>query len=631
MLALWRTVGRLLQVLPAGTRRFVLRFAVLQSALAILDVLALGLLAATLGPLLSGSAVTLPVIGRLEGNDQLRTLLVAAGALIVAKSVLAIALQRWATRRFATFEQALGAQLLAATFRAPWTERLKRNATDLVRSTDVGVGATVSGVLIPACQLAGEVMTFVAVLVVLVVAQPLLASATVAYFAVVGIGLYVWVLRRAVRAGQDNRASSARAVRLLAEMVHALKEITLRGRSAELSALVLEVRSSASRARADQAFLGAIPRYVLEAALVGGLGLGAVIGYAQGGPEAALAAVALFGVAGFRVVPSLTRFQTILAQTGANAPFAEQVLTEIERSRRYTSADPDAGSAPLPEHATSLRVQDVTFTYPGAATPAVADVDLELPFGTTLALVGASGSGKSTLVDLMLGLLEPDDGRLLVGDRPLPEVLRAWRSRVGYVPQEVALFDASVAHNVALAWRDAEVDDDRVRRALARAQLLDHVEARPDGIHAAVGDRGIALSGGQRQRLGIARALYTDPLVLVLDEATSALDTSTEAAVTDAIRDLAGEVSVVVVAHRLATIRHSDQVCFLSDGALVASGTFADVVAAVPDFAAQAALAGLIGPVTPPEPASGPAPARGPGAPTTAPTSTADADEDPDA
>ena len=594
MLALWRTVRQLMTVLPAGTRRFIATFAVLQSLLAVLDVAALGLLAIVLAPMLTGQALTLPVVGITLGEPQdFGIVLLIVGSLIVLKSVLAISLQWWATRRFARFEQVLGAKLLEATFKAPWTERLSRNSTDIIRSTDVGVGSTVAGVLIPFCQLAGEVFTFVAVLSVLLVAQPVLATATIVYFGIVAFLLYRVVLRRAVRAGQDNRKFSGRAMRLVSEMVHSLKEVTLRDKSQEVADTVLKVRRRASTARANQNFLGVIPRYVLEAGLVGGLIIGGFIGYLQNGVTGAVTAIALFGVAGFRLVPSLTRFQTIMGQTGANMPFAEQVLEEIERGKEYVDAELTGGNEPLPEGARTLRLESVTFTYPGAATPAVRDVSLTLPFGHTLALVGASGSGKSTLVDLILGLLQPDSGEILVQDRPLRDVLKAWRSRVGYVPQEVTLFDASVARNVALAWDDANVDEEQVRRALDRAQLLDVVESRPDGIHGKVGERGLQLSGGQRQRLGVARALYTDPLVLVMDEATSALDTSTEAAVTSAIRELSGEVSVIVVAHRLATIRHSEQVCFMRDGELLASGTFEEVVAAQPDFAAQAALAGL--------------------------------------
>lgn len=177
-------------------------------------------------------------------------------------------------------------------------------------------------------------------------------------------------------------------------------------------------------------------------------------------------------------------------------------------------------------------------------------------------------------------------------DVPLNEVLADWRSRVGYVPQDVAIFDGSIAQNVALTWSD-DFDEQRVREALGKAQLLGTVEARAGGIHGRVGERGLALSGGQRQRLGIARALYVDPLVLVLDEATSALDTATEAAVASAISELHGEITVISVAHRLSTIRHSDQVCFMKDGSIVSRGSFDEVIAGNTDFAQQAMLAGL--------------------------------------
>ncbi len=589
------TIRELLTVLPDGSRRFILTFALLQSSLAALDVAALGLLAVILTPMLTGTEIDLPVLGTLSDAADFRNILIAVGLLIISKSVLAIGLQYWATRRFARFEQSLGAQLLATTFKAPWTERLQRNSTDIVRSTDVGVGATVAGVLIPFAQLSGEIFTFIAVMVVLVAAQPLLATATLIYFGLVGALLYRWVLQKAVQAGRDNRTYSTKAVRLISEMIHSLKEITLRNKSAEVAEVVLGVRVKASQARANQSFLGAIPRYVLEAGLIGGLGLGASIGYWQGGSTGALAAVALFGVAGFRIIPSLTRFQTIMAQTGANLPFAQQVLDEIHRGEAYVEAERVAGSTEMPDDAVSLRLDSVTFSYPDSAIPAVRDVCFELPFGQTLALVGASGSGKSTLVDIVLGLLEPQSGQVLIGERPLAEGLQGWRRRVGYVPQDVSLFDASVARNVALTWKDDGVDEGRVREALRRAQLLEVIEARPDGIHGKVGERGLNLSGGQRQRLGVARALYSDPLVLVMDEATSALDTSTEAAVTAAIRELRGQVSVIVVAHRLATIRHSEQVCFMREGQMIATGTFDEVVAAQPDFAAQAALAGLGG------------------------------------
>lgn len=591
---LLRTVRTLIAVLPPGSGRFILGFAGILSALSIFDIAALGLLAVMLVPMMTGTELSLPVVGAV-GTESYPVLLIVICTLIVAKDVAAIIIQRASTRRFARFEQALGAQLLDSFFLAPWTERLQRNSTDVVRSTDVGVASTVTGVLVPFTQLAGEIFTFVAVMVVLLVARPLMATVTIVYFLLIGVFLYRWVLKRAVAAGQDNRNYSVQAVRTVSEMVNSLKEISLRNKAQEVEDVVLAIREKASASRADQTFLGAVPRYVMEIALIGGFLLAAGIGWAQGGMPEALASLALFGVSGFRLVPSITRFQTIMGQTGANIPYAERVIAEIESGRRHRTAHTQrqAGTE-LPDDARALRLDAVTYSYPSSETPAVREVSLTLPFGTSLALVGASGSGKSTLVDIMLGLLDPTDGSLSVDGIPLEECMRSWQSRVGYVPQQVALFDSTVAQNVALSWTPETIDDDRVRRALARAQLLDVVEARPGGISARVGEGGMSLSGGQRQRLGIARALYHDPLVLFMDEATSALDTTTEAAVTDAVRDLAGEVTLVVVAHRLATIRHSDQVCFMRDGRVAAKGTFDEVVAAEPDFAQQASLAGLV-------------------------------------
>ncbi|WP_126383322.1 ABC transporter ATP-binding protein [Actinomyces howellii] len=596
MSLLLRTVRSLLRVLPDGSSRFILTFAGLFSALSLLDVAALGLLALLMTPLMTGASITVPVLGaRIDAGGGMTALLAVVCLLIISKDLLAIFIQRVSTRRFADFEQNLGAQLLDSFFYAPWSERLRRHSTDLVRSTDVGVASTVSGVLIPFTQLAGEVCTFIAVMAVLIVARPLMAVVTVLYFVLVAAVMYLWVLRRAVAAGRDNRTYSVKAVRLVSEMVHSLKEITLRDKAAELEAVVLAERRRASVARADQSFLGAVPRYMLEIALVGGLVLAGGIGYAQGGMNEALSSLALFGVCGFRVVPSITRFQTIMGQTGANIPHAERVLAEIEDGRvnRAQHAEVAAGED-LPDDACALVLDEVSFTYPGAERPAVDSVSLALPFGTSLALVGASGSGKSTLVDLILGLLEPTSGQLRIDGTDLRQVLRSWRSRVGYVPQEVSLFDSTVAHNVALSWDTSTIDVERVRRALRRAQLLDIIEERPEGIWEPVGESGMKLSGGQRQRLGIARALYAEPLVLIMDEATSALDTATEAAVTRAVTELSGEVTVIVVAHRLATIRHSDQVCFMREARLEAAGTFDEVVAAAPDFAQQAALAGLL-------------------------------------
>ncbi|MEE6274464.1 ABC transporter ATP-binding protein [Georgenia sp. MJ206] len=591
MKRLWTALKELMPLLPPNARRFLLMFAFATSSLALLDVAALGLLALTMTPLVQGRPLSLPLIGEVA-TEHTVWIIVVVCALIILKSVLSIGLQWFATRRFAAYELLIGDRLFAAYIRAPWTERLKRNSAELVRLADVGIGNTTAGLLLPAASLPTEGVTFVAVLAVLVVAEPMTAAITLLYLGLVAAVLYFIISKRAVVAGRVNRDYSFRIATLMTEMVSTLKEITLRNKSDEVAQVVHRNRIHTTRARANIQFLNAVPKFVVESALIGGFVLVGGAAYLQGGPASALSAVALFAVAGFRMVPSVTRFQNIITQTSSTIPHANAVIRDIKAAESYTTNAEKVGTKRLEHDPKLLVLSDVEFTYPGSDTPAVTGVDVTVPMGSSLALVGSSGAGKSTLVDIFLGLLVPSSGTVTVDDQPLVDVLAHWRSKVGYVPQDVSLFDATIAQNVALAW-ESEVDEDRVRQALERAQLLTVVENRAGGIHARIGERGMALSGGQRQRLGIARALYADPLILVMDEATSALDTATEEAVSVAIRELHGDVTVISVAHRLSTIRHSDQVLFMRDARIAARGTFDEIVAAEPEFAYQAALAGL--------------------------------------
>lgn len=594
-------VRPLLRVLPPGSRRFLLTYGVLTAALALLDLVALGLVGTLLQSVLSGGETSLPLVGDLGSTTGQVTALVTVCVVIVVKGVCAVALLRLATRRFARHEVAIGDRLLAAYLASPWEDRLAKNTSELVRTVDVGVGVTVAGVLIPSMTLFGEVGTMLAVVVAIVVFDPLVAAVTIVYLLLVAALLAGVISPRAVASGRENRTWSQRTVRVLSEALGALKEVTLAGRTPDVQERVHATRTQSSRARAEASFLGQVPRYVLETALILGFALIAGVGYLAGagsgnGVARAVAAVGMFGVAGFRLVPSLTRMQTVQSTVNSNAAYARQVVADITDSEALLARR----AAERPQHELTVEhpdivLHEVTFTYPGADVPALDRVSLHIPAGSHVAFVGASGAGKSTMVDILLGLLEPTSGHVEVGGERLELVLDSWRRRIGYVPQDVSLFDATVAENVALTWDVEKVDEARVRTALARAQLLETIDVREGGIYARIGERGVALSGGQRQRLGIARGLYNDPRVLVMDEATSALDTATEAAVTRAIDDLHGDVTVITVAHRLATIRDSDIVFFLRDGRLVAQGTFEEVVAQVPDFAEQAALAGLGG------------------------------------
>lgn len=588
VLALYREV---ISAMPAGGGRFMWTYSWLLASLALFDGLALGMLALVLAPIASGTQLVLPMVGEVSSAGFI-WIIAGICVVLVVKSVLAALVTWWATRRIPRYEVGMGDRLLRAYLAAPWRDRLRKNSTDIMRFSDSGVDATINGFLMPGATLLGELVTLIVVIGTLAVVQPVLAATTLVYLLLLAAVLFFWIARHARLAGEVNIEYSLRTSRLILEMIAALKEVTLRNKENEVADTVVVSRTLSARARANITFLGELPRFALEAGLVGGFVLIGGVGYVMGGAEQAVTAVGLFALAGFRVAPSVIRFQSVVSRMIAAAEFPRQVLAELKEAERGV-AESSPGVLTVPESPQMIRFDQVTFRYTDQAPPAVDAVSIEIPFGSTVALVGVSGSGKSTMVDLLLSLLEPSEGSIAVDGIPLKDMRTSWRSRVGYVPQEVAIFDATIAQNVALSWGD-DYDEGRVRRALERAQLWDMVEARAGGINARAGERGLALSGGQRQRLGIARALYVEPLVLVMDEATSALDTKTEAQVTEAIQAIDTQVTKVIVAHRLATIQGADQVFFMRDGKVAGRGSFTELVEQQPEFAAQARLAGLV-------------------------------------
>lgn len=587
VLVLYRDV---VKMLPLGGGRFVWTYSWLLASLALFDAAALGLLAVVIGPVSIGAPVSLPFVGELDTMGIVWVIL-AICLLLIAKSVFAVLLTWWATRRIPRYEVAIGNNLLRSYLAAPWRDRLRKNSVDIMRFSDSGIDASINSFLMPGATLLSELVTLFAVIITLAVVQPLLALATLAYLLVLGGVLFFWIAGHARKAGEVNVNYTVRSARLILEIIASMKEVTLRNKEAEVADVVALARQSSVQARANIQFLSQLPRFALEAGLVGGFLVIGGLGFLLGGIEQAIVAIGLFALAGFRVAPSVIRFQSVLSQMIAAAEFPRQVLVEIadvERGR----AESSPGWRDVEENWSSIVFDDVSFQYAPDAPPAVRDVSLEIPAGSTVAFVGASGSGKSTMVDLLLSLLDPTAGEIRVGGAPLPEVRTSWRSRVGYVPQDVALFDATIAQNVALTWSD-DFDPARVQHALEQAQLWNLVSAREGGMNARVGERGLSLSGGQRQRLGIARALYSEPQVLVMDEATSALDTHTESQVVSAIESIDASTTKVIVAHRLATIMNADRIFLMIDGVVAGSGTFDELVAQHPDFARQAQLAGL--------------------------------------
>ena len=240
-----------------------------------------------------------------------------------------------------------------------------------------------------------------------------------------------------------------------------------------------------------------------------------------------------------------------------------------------------------------IELQNVTLTYPTKKSPAVRDISLKIKQGQVVSFVGPSGAGKTTIIDVILGVLKPDSGNVQIQSHPPLDAIRLWPGAIGYVPQDVMISNGTIRQNVSLGYSSNEVEEDDIWQALKVAQLAEFVRELPEGLDTPVGDRGTKLSGGQRQRLGIARAMFTKPKLLVLDEATSSLDGTTEASISEAVHSLKGGVTIVMIAHRLSTVKESDVIHYLAKGKLEMSGTFDELRRNIPEFDKQAQLMGM--------------------------------------
>jgi len=285
----------------------------------------------------------------------------------------------------------------------------------------------------------------------------------------------------------------------------------------------------------------------------------------------------VFGVAALRLIPAANALSSSLLQLRYSRDSIARLHADVV-ALEHVSLESSESFGQVPSQPfRSLVLDRVQFTYPNSTTPALKELDMEIRADESIGLVGASGSGKTTLVDVLLGLLEPQHGELRYNGRPLKESLAQWRSQVAYLPQQVFLIDNTLRRNVALGLEDHEIDEARLTEALRQARLAELVAQLPDGVETILGERGVRLSGGQRQRVAIARAFYHGRDVLVMDEATSALDNETEREIVEEIRRLKGQKTLIVIAHRLTTVRHCERIFRLRDGRIVEQGTFDEV------------------------------------------------------
>lgn len=594
-----------MNLLPQGDRTKFIIISAAQVFLALLDlagVLLLGLVGALAVQGVSsrpagGTVATVLDLFGLEGSTiqtQVAVLaLVASLALIVRSVASAVILRRslfFLSRRAAL----LSAELVTRLLRQDLLFLQRRSSHAAVYAVTDGVTAIVSRVLSVVVGLASDFSVLIVLAIGLAVVDPITALGSVFFF-----GLVAWILNRAlsVRAihiGSEMGLISIRSRELIAESIGAFREVAVRDRQEFYSRNIGEVRKVSAKLQAEMAFMPQVSKYVLEISVVLGTTLLAAVQFLLYDSPRATASLALFLAAGTRIAPSLLRIQqgVLTIRTGiAEANSTLDLINELPEHAEVIEPQPatrtHTGFIP------AIRVTHGSLQYPNAETPAFSNVTCEVPQGSFTAIVGPSGAGKTSLADVMLGLIEPTQGVFTLSNTDPRSAMREWPGAVAYVPQDSMVADSTIRANVALGYADDEIKDEWVWAALEVAQLADFVRSLPEQLNAVVGERGARLSGGQRQRLGIARAMYTDPMLIVLDEATSALDSETELQVSKAIDAMRGSRTLMVIAHRLATVRKADQVLYLDKGALLASGKFEDVRAAVPDFDRQANLLGL--------------------------------------
>lgn len=557
-----------------------------REAVLMLLLMVVGMLLETLGVGLVIPAITLMMQGDLLGRYPFMASLFtplgdASQATLITMAMLGLvsvyliknlflAFLIWKQTSFAFDVQAQLSQRLFTTYlRQPYTFHLQRNSAQLMRNI-TGEVAIFAGVISSILLLLTESLVLAGIAILLLLVEPVGALAIV-----IVLGGAAWVFHRTTKArisrwGVERQHHDGLRIQHLQQGLGGAKDVKLLGREKNFLFQFDFHNTKSARVSKKQSTLQNYPRLMFEMLAVTGLAVLVISMLGQGRDMASLVpTLGLFAAAAFRLMPSVNRVLTAIQNLRYTLPVIDHLYDE---SQLESSASMQGSSTNRTAFDSELRLCDISFRYPSASSEALSGVSMTIRKGELVGFIGSSGSGKSTLVDLILGLLTPDAGKIEIDSREIHRDLRAWQDQIGYVPQSIYLTDDTLRRNVAFGLADDEIDNLAVHRAINAAQLSEFVSSLPEGLETLVGERGVRLSGGQRQRIGIARALYHDPSVLVLDEATSALDNATETGVMEAVTALKGSKTMIVVAHRLSTVEKCDRLYKMERGVVVAEG-----------------------------------------------------------
>lgn len=574
---------KLLYILDSKGRRRIILIMLMTALGAVLELAAVGLIYPFIALITSPAKVSankfLDTVYRTLGFSSISHFILFMGFLVLGGYVLKNAyllLMYDIQFKFAFGSQAkLSRALLQAYLGRPYAFHLQRNPAIMLRNLTTEIQNLFNNIYVPVLYLFTDIVLVAAMLVLLLWIDPVVVLGVVALLGGV-MGLYDWLSRYKVKAlGRRYLDSSAQMMKWASQGLSGVKEIKILGREELfLGSYARNVQQYSQAARVYHTVFQ-LPRLLLEMVVILGILLVLLFLNLQGKRmEAALPTLAVFAMVGVRLIPTLSRINFSLTSIGFFSPSLEAIYEDVReyRKEQETSHVNRSGPGGREEEVAfkeSITLTEVSYTYAGAPHPALTDVSLTIPKGAMVGIVGASGSGKTTLVDTIMGLLPPQDGKVMVDGHDIYQNPAQWQRKIGYIPQVIYLIDDTIRRNIAFGIDDTAIDEDKVLQALRAAQLESFVNSLPKGLDTVVGDRGVRLSGGQRQRIVIARALYDDPEVLVMDEATSSLDGETEAEITKAIGLLSGEKTIIVISHRMSTVQNCDRFFCLENGMLV--------------------------------------------------------------
>ncbi|MCH8549186.1 MAG: ABC transporter ATP-binding protein/permease [Balneolaceae bacterium] len=535
-------------------------------------------------------------IGQLQGDNTLADLyrwtgfeepsdfLFWLGIVVFGILALATSISIFTVWRLSLYGQQVGAELSTRLYKhymqQPWLFHAGGSSSQLTNKIAQECGRITNQIITPLMQMNAKAVMALFMSLAIFVFNPKVAIIGLFIFGSAYIVLYRTVRRKLARNGKAITQANRQRFKLMNEGFGGVKDTLLLGRQADFNRRFEEESKKFGRAQGITKGLSQAPRYAMEL-----IAFGAVIFLVlyllvlhEGNLGSILPVLSVYALAGFKLLPAFQQVYTSIAQVRGNLAAMENLEEDLRESQDAVTGNfPEEAGLWLPKR--EIKLEDITFKYPGKEEAALKSANLKLPINKVIGIVGASGSGKSTMIDVILGLIDPELGKLTVdGVSVTYENKRAWQNSIGFVPQSIFLADASIGENIAFGLPLERIDNERVKRAAKMAHLDELLTRLPDGLNTRVGERGVQLSGGQRQRIGIARALYDDAVVLVLDEATSALDGITEKLVMDAIHDFSGKKTIIMIAHRLATVRQCDIIYLMEDGSVTDSGNFDDLV-----------------------------------------------------